>query len=77
MWMSLPIVADRERERERKKKKQKKTAVSGGDRCELSVCLIHPQSDAHMTKVWNPWLTNLGDTTPLVAPASASPRLKK
>jgi hypothetical protein len=38
-------------EKERKKKKEK-TSVSGGDRCELSVCSIHPQFDAHMTKVW-------------------------
>ena len=28
---------------------QRKTSVSGGDRRELSVCSIHPQSDAH----WN------------------------
>ena len=31
---------------------ERKTSVSGGDRRELSVCSIHPQSDAHMTKVW-------------------------
>ena len=38
--------------REREKKKKKKTLVSGGDRRELNVCLIHLQSDAHGTKVW-------------------------
>ena len=32
--------------------REKKTSVSRGDRHELSVCLIHPQSDAHRTKVW-------------------------
>ena len=32
--------------------RERETSVSGGDRRELSVCLIHPQSDAHMTKVW-------------------------
>jgi hypothetical protein len=35
-----------------REKNKRKTTVSGGDRRELSVCSIHPQSDAHMTKVW-------------------------
>ena len=30
----------------------RETSVSGGDRHELSVCSIHPQSNAHRTKVW-------------------------
>jgi hypothetical protein len=33
-------------------KRERKTSVSGGDCRELSVCSIHPQSDAHRTKVW-------------------------
>ena len=32
--------------------RERKTSVSGGDRRELSICSIHPQSDAPMTKVW-------------------------
>ena len=36
---------------------ERKTSVSGGDRRELSVCSIHPQSDAHWTKVWRSALT--------------------
>jgi hypothetical protein len=34
------------------REKERKTLVSRGDRRELSVCSIHPQSDAHRTKVW-------------------------
>jgi hypothetical protein len=35
-----------------REKKKRKTSVSEGDRRELSVCSIHPQSNAHRTKVW-------------------------
>ena len=31
---------------------EEKLRPPGGDRRELSVCSIHPQSDAHRTKVW-------------------------
>jgi hypothetical protein len=33
------------------KRERKKLQSPGGDRRELSVCSIHPQSDAHWTKV--------------------------
>ena len=34
------------------KEEEEKLRSLGGDRRELSVCSIHPQSDAHRTKVW-------------------------
>jgi hypothetical protein len=46
MWVKKNMACQEE------EKRRRKTSVSGGDRRELSVCSIHSQSDAHMTKVW-------------------------